>query len=51
LTLLEIEGGGALTNYRGMKDIVEALLVPEVHFVGLVVPFRAHHVIPYDYHN
>lgn len=23
LTLVEIEGGGAVNNYRGMKDIVE----------------------------
>lgn len=51
LTLVEIEGGGALTNYRGMKDIVEALLLPKVDYVALVVPFRAHHTRPYDYYN
>jgi hypothetical protein len=51
LTLVEIEGGGALTNYRGMKDIVEALLLPSVSYVALVVPFVAHHTRPYDYYN
>lgn len=51
LTLVEIEGGGAETNYRGMKDIVEALLLPPVDYVALVVPFRAHHTKPYDYYN
>lgn len=50
LTLLEIEGGGAETNYRGMKDIVESLLLPEVDYLALVVPFRAHHTRPYDYY-
>ena len=51
LTIVEIEGGGALTNYRGMKDIVEALLLPPVDFVALVVPFVAHTTHPYDYYN
>jgi hypothetical protein len=51
LTLVEIEGGGALTNYRGMKDVVEALLLPNVDYVALIVPFRAHHTFPYDYYN
>lgn len=51
LTLVEIEGGGAETNYRGMKDIVEALLLPPVDYVALVVPFSAHHTRPYDYYN
>jgi hypothetical protein len=51
LTLVEIEGGGALQNYRGMKDIVEALLLPPVDYVALVVPFKAHGNRPYDYYN
>lgn len=51
LTLVEIEGGGAETNYRGMKDIVESLLLPEVDYLALVVPFRAHHTKPYDTYN
>jgi hypothetical protein len=51
LTLVEIEGGGALQNYRGMKDIVEALLLPPVDYVALIVPFRAHGNRPYDYYN
>jgi hypothetical protein len=51
LTLLEVEGGGAETNYRGMKDIVEALLLPRVDYVALIVPFRAHKTEPYEYYN
>lgn len=51
LTLVEIEGGGAETNYRGMKDIVESLLLPEVDYLALIVPFRAHHTKPYDTYN
>jgi hypothetical protein len=51
LTLVEIEGGGAETNYRGMKDIVESLLLPDVDYLALVVPFRAHHTKPYDTYN
>lgn len=51
LTIVEIEGGGALQNYRGMKDIVEALLLPPVDYVALVVPFKAHGNRPYDYYN
>jgi hypothetical protein len=51
LSLVEIEGGGAKTNYRGMKDIVEALLLPSVDYVALIVPFRAHQTHPYDYYN
>jgi hypothetical protein len=50
LTIIEIEGGGALQNYRGMKDIVEALLLPPVDYVALVVPFKAHGNRPYDYY-
>jgi hypothetical protein len=51
LTLVEIEGGGALTNYRGMKDIVETILLPFVDQLALVVPFVAHHTEPYRYYN
>jgi hypothetical protein len=51
ITLVEIEGGGAQTNYRGMKDIVEALLLPAVDYVALVVPFSAHQTQPYEYYN
>lgn len=51
LTLVEFVGGGALTNYRGMKDIVETILLPFVHHLALVVPFVAHHTEPYRYYN
>ena len=51
LTLVEIEGGGAETNYRGMKDIVETILLPFVDHLALVVPFAAHHTEPYRYYN
>lgn len=51
LTLVEIEGGGALTNYRGMKDIVETILLPFVDYLALVVPFVAHHTEPFRYYN
>ena len=51
LALVEIEGGGALTNYRGMKDIVETILLPFVDHLALVVPFVAHHTEPYRYYN
>ena len=51
LTLVEVEGGGALTNYRGMKDIVETILLPFVDHLALVVPFVAHHTEPYRYYN
>lgn len=51
LTLVEVEGGGALTNYRGMKDIVETILLPFVDHLALVVPFAAHHTEPYRYYN
>ena len=51
LTLVEVEGGGALTNYRGMKDIVETILLPFVDSLALVVPFAAHSTEPYRYYN
>lgn len=51
LTLVEIEGGGALTNYRGMKDVVETILIPSVDYLALVVPFSAHQTEPYRYYN
>ncbi len=50
LTIVEIEGGGARTNYFGMKDIVEALLLPRIDRVAIVVPFEAHHTKPYSYY-
>ena len=50
LTIVEIEGGGARTNYFGMKDIVEALLLPRIDRSAIVVPFAAHHTKPYDYY-
>lgn len=50
LTIVEIEGGGARTNYFGMKDIVEALLLPRIDRVAIVVPFEAHTTRPYDYY-
>lgn len=51
LTLVEIEGGGAVNNYRGMKDIVETILLPFVDHLALVVPFAAHQSEPYRYYN
>jgi hypothetical protein len=51
LTLVEIEGGGAFTNYRGMKDVVEAILLPSVDYLALVVPHAAHKTAPYRYYN
>ena len=48
---MEIGGGGAETNYRGMKAIVEASLLPRVDYMALVVPFSAHHTKSYDYYN
>ena len=50
LTIVEIEGGGARINYFGMKDIVEALLLPRIDRVAIVVPFEAHHTKPYSYY-
>ena len=50
LTIVEIEGGGARTNYFGMKDIVEALLLPRIARIAIVVPFEAHHTTPYSYY-
>lgn len=46
LTIVEIEGGGARTNYFGMKDIVGRSCYP----ASTVVPFAAHHTKPYDYY-
>lgn len=51
LTLVEIEGGGAFANYRGMKDIVEAMLLPAVDYLALVVPHAANNTTPYRYYN
>ncbi len=51
LTLVEIEGGGALTNYRGMKDIVETMLLPSVDYLALMVPFDANDQPAYRYYN
>lgn len=51
ITLVEIEGGGALTNYRGMKDIVETILLPAVDFLALMVPFDANGQPAYRYYN
>lgn len=51
MTLVKIEGGGAVTNYREMKDIVETILLPFVDYLALVVPFSAHHTEPYRYYN
>lgn len=50
LTIVEVEGGGARTNYFGMKDIVEALLLPRIDRVAVVVPFEAHHTKPFAYY-
>jgi hypothetical protein len=47
--LLEIEGGGALANYRLMKDVVETLLIPRAHHLALAVPHRIHGRSPYDF--
>jgi hypothetical protein len=46
--LLEIEGGGALTNNRAMKDIVETLLIPQVDYMALALPHQVHGRSPYD---
>ncbi len=46
--LLEIEGGGALTNIRSMKDIVETLLIPQADYLALAVPHQVHGRSPYD---
>ena len=51
ITLLEIEGGGAHNNNRGTKDIVETLLIPQVDYLALMLPFRAHASQPYKYYN
>ncbi len=51
LSLVEIEGGGALSNYRGMKDIVETILLPFVDYLALIVPFSANNTEPYRYYN
>jgi hypothetical protein len=47
-SLLEIEGGGALTNNRAMKDLVETLLIPQADYLALAVPHQVHGRSPYD---
>lgn len=42
MALLEIEGGGALANYRLMKDVVETLRIPGAHHLALAVAHRIH---------
>jgi hypothetical protein len=49
MALLEIEGGGAVQNYRLMKDVVETLLIPGAHHLALAVPHRIHGRSPYDF--
>jgi hypothetical protein len=49
MALLEIEGGGAVQNYRLMKDVVEALLILGAHHLALAVPHRIHGRSPYDF--
>jgi hypothetical protein len=49
IALLEIEGGGALTNYRLMKDVVETLLIPGAHHLALAVPHYVHGRSPYEF--
>jgi hypothetical protein len=46
--LLEIEGGGAVTNNRLMKDIVETLLIPQADYLALAVPHQVHRRSPYN---
>lgn len=48
ITLLEIEGGGAVQNNRLMKDLFEALLIPQVDYVAVAVPQLAHGRPPFD---
>lgn len=49
MALLEIEGGGAVQNNRLMKDVVETLLIPGAHHLGLAVPHVVHGRSPYDF--
>lgn len=48
VSLLEVEGGGAVQNNRLMKDLFEALLIPQVDYVAIAVPQAAHERPPYE---
>lgn len=49
VSILEIEGGGALQNNRLHRDLLNTMLLDDVEHLVLVVPNRVHGRSPFDY--
>lgn len=49
ISILEIEGGGALQNNRLHRDLLNTMLLDYVEHLVLVVPNRVHGRSPFDY--
>lgn len=49
ISILEIEGGGALQNNRLHRDLLNTMLLDDVEHLVLVVPNRVHGRSPFDY--
>lgn len=49
ISILEVEGGGALQNNRLHRDLLNTMLLDDVEHLVLVVPNRVHGRSPFDY--